>query len=268
MPHFSSEITFLADVTDRNALLFPIKRLLSELGEFLNGRQLCTSHLSWRLAHRSHAPTDFTVSLAEPENDSAVFLSLTQLRLETLGSVGEVDSLSLAVRSFVPANSKAGDLFHGTRYRNRDGRISSPADKAHTDALLNMLGARLGQDSCFGLAIVSDHRPEKAWARLSTSEIDSRRNNGPIEPNARPAFLLSTPKTLTTTDGIPCLGGKLSLMEGPERIDFGWWDRHDIDQPAARDYYVAREPTGALVWIFRYPADSASARWYLHGIFS
>lgn len=281
-PHFFSEINFLADVTDKEALRFPINRLLTELGEFLTGRQLYTSHLSWRLSHRSHEPLSFSISMAEPENDPALFLSLTQLKLERVPGIREVDSLSLTVREFSTAEARtgghrpvdelSGDLFQGTRFRRRDGRVSSIADHARANALLNMLGARLGSDSCFGLSVADDHRPEKAWRTVRAAEITRREAPSMAGYNPRPAFLLTTPRPLRSERGEPFLEGKLILMRGPERIDYGWWDLDNPDRPAARDYYVARSSDGALFWIFEYPVDpsgaSTNSRWYLHGIFS
>jgi hypothetical protein len=106
-------------------------------------------------------------------------------------------------------------------------------------------------------------------------------------------------------DGMPSLNSrpedKLELLQGPERIDYGWWDRPAIDEIITRDYYVATRtdtPTdtradkqvenGALYWIFHYggdilsddfdnsldssldksPDNSRHGKWYLHGIFS
>jgi len=80
----------------------------------------------------------------------------------------------------------------------------------------------------------------------------------------RPAFLLATPKALNETDGEPCLSGKLTILKGPERIDYGWWDQA-LDKPLTRDYYIARQEDGCLYWVFKYVA---TGRWFLHGIFS
>jgi hypothetical protein len=40
---------------------------------------------------------------------------------------------------------------------------------------------------------------------------------------------------------------------GPERIETGWWD----GDPVARDYFIAVDAEGALLWVFRQrlPAD-------------
>ena len=53
--------------------------------------------------------------------------------------------------------------------------------------------------------------------------------------------------------------GELKLLEGPERIQSGWWA-----EALARDYYVAEHVSGARCWAFTEP----SAKWYLHGYFA
>ncbi len=267
-PHFHSEVTFLRDVENTNALLFPIKRLLGELCLFLEARQLATTHLAWRLAHRAHKPVTFSIHLANPEKDANILLPLTQLKLDQLEGVREVDSIALTVSQFSAADSHAGDLFQGTRFQQKDGRMDTTGAAAKANQLLNMLNARLGDDICFGLSLANDHRPEKAWKRVSFGQARDRLPDCVARNNPRPVFLLATPKPLHVINGAPCLGGRLELLKGPERIDFGWWDRPTVNQPAGRDYYVARQKGGSLFWIFEYPAGMAETRWFLHGIFS
>ena len=86
---------------------------------------------------------------------------------------------------------------------------------------------------------------------------------GPHDPRGqRPLGLLEQPRRLQESSDAPCYAGRLELMAGPERIEVGWWDGRE----AARDYFIARNPAGALLWIYseRYRND---AGWYLHGIF-
>ena len=262
-PVFASEIVFLADVTDTQALVFPIKRLLSELCDFLEQRQLSTGQLNWKLAHRSHPPKEFSIYLANPEDDPAVFMPLTQLKLDQIRDVREVDSISLVVKQFVAADKVSGDLFHGTRFQQKTGLMDAGANQ-----LLNLLNTRLGPGTCYGLAEANDHRPEKAWrpTRVDGKAPPSRQDLPAGMENPRPVFLLETPRPLQVVAGRPCLGGRLELLKGPERIDFGWWDESSIARPIARDYYTARQDSGALFWVFNYVHDPRG--WYLHGIFS
>jgi protein ImuB len=73
-------------------------------------------------------------------------------------------------------------------------------------------------------------------------------------------WLLHEPTELAAQRGRPRHHGPLALLSGPERIESGWWDEADVE----RDYYVARDPHGALLWIYR---ACASRRWFLHGFF-
>lgn len=263
-PKFYHSITFMHDVSNLGSLTFPINRLLGELADFLTQRQFWISHLTWQLSHRSY-PTKHSISvqLAAPANNIKMFLALTQLKLDQINDVKEVDQIALQVTRFFPAVETSDDLFAGRGF-NQQLHISTTTDEQNR--LLNMLNAKLGEDACFGLSENNDHRPEKAWRKIKpNAEPVWQPDAGPgHQPNPRPGFLLPTPKALNVIDGIPCLAGKLTLLKGPERIDFGWWDQA-IDKPLARDYYIARQKQGGLLWIFKYLAGD---RWYLHGVFS
>lgn len=84
----------------------------------------------------------------------------------------------------------------------------------------------------------------------------------------RPLWLLPAPEPLKQQGGRPHRSGPLKLLQGPERIESGWWDGADI----ARDYYRARDSQGALLWIYCESSGQASDagaahRWFLHGVF-
>jgi protein ImuB len=178
----------------------------------------------------------------------------------------EVDNLCLAVNIFSPADSISGDLFHGTSFRQKDGQLHhhqfhKKADQDRANRLLNMLRARLGPQTCFGLSMANDHRPEKAWKTVRLNQKDYWFPENEKEENPRPLYLLNSPQELMVKNHLPCLGGQLELIQGPERIDFGWWDGND----SARDYYIGRHQCGSLYWVFNHLKNQ---RWYLHGIFS
>jgi protein ImuB len=73
---------------------------------------------------------------------------------------------------------------------------------------------------------------------------------------ARPLWLLERPE--------PCDASHLHFEDGPECIESGWWDGHDV----ARDYYVARDRRGARLWIFRNRRETDPAGWFVHGWFA
>jgi protein ImuB len=62
----------------------------------------------------------------------------------------------------------------------------------------------------------------------------------------------------------PVYGSPLTLIAGPERIEAGWWD----DAPVARDYFIAENTLGQLLWIYREHKPAAKNKgWYLQGLF-
>jgi protein ImuB len=90
-------------------------------------------------------------------------------------------------------------------------------------------------------------------------------------PPLRPLLLLPAPHPLPDEE-------PLALLAGPERIETGWWAQDGDgfantagDEPARppgmrRDYFVARNGRGQLLWVYR---DLAPPRhWFLHGYFA
>ncbi len=121
-------------------------------------------------------------------------------------------------------------------------------------------------ESLYGMTLVDEHRPEAAWSK--SKQILKRNRRPPLavgETPRRPLWLLPAPQRLSrTADNLPCYESRkpLRIEQGPERLEGGWWDGHDI----GRDYYVATSTHGERLWIFR---DHRPDRdWYLHGFFS
>jgi protein ImuB len=72
----------------------------------------------------------------------------------------------------------------------------------------------------------------------------------------RPLWLLHEPYALPTGPA----GASLQLESGPERIESGWWDGHDV----GRDYFVGRNERGEALWLYR----DREGGWFVHGVFS
>jgi protein ImuB len=73
--------------------------------------------------------------------------------------------------------------------------------------------------------------------------------------------MLPEPALLSVEQGYPLYQGRLNILEGPERLETGWWDEDSI----ARDYYTAVNPQGMRLWVFRNRRFEPA--WYLHGYF-
>ena len=170
---------------------------------------------------------------------------------------------------------------------------AAPVRLREGQELMERLRARLGAQAVQGLAACQDHRPELAWcsaepgrpsdatgaalaSRSSLADalhaprltgLNSVRghagtyllSNQPSQP--RPLWLLEIPRPLGKA-AAPVMRYPLRLLNGPERIESGWWDGADV----ARDYFIAAEPDGSQYWVFR---DCRGERqWFLHGVFA
>jgi protein ImuB len=255
------------------AVLREIAPLLDALEAFLRARGCGIDLLMLRLAHRERPAqhgaaavppyTPVTLRLAAAEWLAARFAALLALHLARIvlpAPVVRIELRSGALRAVV---SGSAALWRPGEHGGGLGRESP--------ALIERLRARLGSEAVYGLCLVPRHRPEVAWRVAepalpsASSTASSAASSGaahaplsaPTEASGlrRPLWLLREPEPL------PWPYEALQRLEGPERIETGWWDGADV----ARDYYIAREPSGAEVWVYRERLPPHG--WWLHGVF-
>jgi protein ImuB len=247
------------EIEDHDRILQALAPLLEELEQFLRSRQRGITALQCRFHHYRAAPTRCTLRLAAPEAGAARFTRLLRERLASLELPEPVRRCEL----------RGGAL---TARPLANGPLWSPGEHGHAaagemPALIEHLRARLGNAAVYGIAPVSEHRPEHAW-RVAEPALGAETGDaGSPAPAAeasmqRPLWLLHAPQELPAQRGRPQHHGRLELLAGPERIESGWWDGGDIQ----RDYYVAKDSTGSRLWIYRECAGAK--RWFLHGIFA
>ncbi|HEU5138165.1 MAG TPA: DNA polymerase Y family protein [Steroidobacteraceae bacterium] len=246
------------EIEDHDRILEALRPLLDELEQFLRTRQRGITALQCRFHHYRAAPTACALRLAAPEADAARLQALLRERLASLRFPEPVRRCELRGGALTdrPLTSKplwsAGERGH------------APANEM--PALIEHLRARLGADAVYGLREVPEHRPENAWrvAEPAPAPVVSTRPAGGLSgsgPFRRPLWLLHAPQELDSQRGRPRHGGALQLLAGPERIESGWWDGADV----RRDYYVAADPRGARLWVYR--QCTGEKKWFLHGIF-
>jgi len=242
------------ELEDHERILQALAPLLDELEQFLRTRQRGICALQCRFHHYRAAPTVCILRLATPEASAARLAKLLRERLATLT---------------LPEPVRRCELRGGALQQRAETSkpLWAPGERGHASAgempaLVEHLRARLGAQAVYGIRRVPEHRPGHAW-RVAQPAMET-----PAPPAAaampslrRPLWLLHEPRTLEVRAGRPRHDGELKLLAGPERIESGWWDGDDIQ----RDYYVARDPAGALLWICRECAGER--RWLLQGIF-
>ena len=290
---FSAETHFMEEIYSVEGLLFPIQPLLQELSHYLRLKQLTVRGFALELMFREIEPLTLNVGFSASKNGQLDFVTkaahLIRLHFATLQLTEAVIAVKLDAAHFSPLQQNTQDLFNH--------HLLQSICKAE---LLDQLSARLGQQGLQGINLADDHRPERAWGYCSPSSSTSlsqlqsqsqsqlqlqpqsqsqlqpqppKRSKQKTSPKskpghfplthqkARPLWLLPQPQALNTQQGRPYYAGLLTLIQGPERIESGWWDQH----PVIRDYYIAHHPCGHLYWLFKHLKEQ---RWYLHGLFA
>ncbi|MBM4218656.1 MAG: DNA polymerase Y family protein [Gammaproteobacteria bacterium] len=244
VPERFDERVELPAAAEDAALLEPaLEHGLARLGAFLNARASGIRLLRVDLLHRARAPTRLSLALARMAGDAAGLRLLLRERLGRCRLESPVDALRLRSGVLLPLRIRDPELFERGR----------GADPEATARLLDLLRARFGHDAVFSVQPVAEHRPERAFRIAEPGLADGLPVPRPTARTARPLWMLAEPQPLDGWDG--------TLVTGPERIETGWWDGHDV----RRDYYVALSRAGVRLWIFR--ERPPGQRWFLHGVF-
>jgi protein ImuB len=251
--HFVARIETFDRVEHAEALLDGATRLSLQLVGWLVSLQRAVRTLTFYLEHergRAAIPaTELAITLAEPTWRDQHLIRLLRERLARMALSAPVIALRLEavhIEELAPPNASLFPEPGG-----------SPENLAR---LLELLIARLGENQVLVPAEVEDYRPEVCNRWLPASH---QRANSPLSQvfEGRPCFVLQKPIKLVMRDERPFYGSPLRRVQGPERIEAGWWN----DLTAARDYYVVASNNGACYWI--YQERTLDRRWFLHGFY-
>jgi protein ImuB len=221
------------EIDNTEALLFPLRRMLSEFAGYLRAIDGAVQRFTLVLKSRKGV-LRIGIGLSAPGRDGERLFALTRERLERVQLAEPVTELALRADRFSAPAVRQDDLF--TRVRQESEEFQQVLDK---------LAARLGPQALQSFALVADHRPEKAW-RVAEPGAGSGRYELPMP---RPLWLLAEPRRIAAP----------ATAQGPERIESGWWSGED----AQRDYYYSRTENGTWLWLFRNRVDG---EWYVQGI--
>jgi protein ImuB len=243
---YSSSLELPAPVQETEPLLFAAKRLVLELAGHLAMRQVGVMRLKLELGHAHHAATPVAVGLSAPSRDAGHLVTLLREKLATVQLPEAVETLTLVAGETRPLGSHNQALF-------ADGRPS----REERWRIIEHLRARLGVEAVHGLETFPDHRPERAFRKT----LPGHARAGSCDLH-RPLWLLPQPRRLLANDSLVTMDRPPVLLDGPERVESGWWDDFDVK----RDYFVVRDGTGAKVWLYRERPDGRE--WFVHGIFA
>jgi len=243
---WSARVELFDESVDSALFMEAVEQLLDELIAELRKQQAQIDRLEIAFEHLHRPPTIESFVLLEPTHERERLLHLIGDRLQR--SVLPVPAVALRVRSdaLLPLALRESDLFE-----------AKPHDEL-VRVLFERLRERFGTEAVYGLSAVAEHRPERAWAKSFELTARQMRGERQLSQNqARPLWLLTEPIALPS---IAARRAALRLCSGPERIESGWWDEHDV----GRDYYTAKNALGQSLWVFR---DHRTRGWFLHGFF-
>jgi len=219
------------------ALMFAFNRVLEHLHQWLRVRDRALSGIEIELLPEDRGPKiELSAGLGQPGFQRDRLLEILRLKLESIRLSSAIESLRIRADSTIERRPPQADLWTGTNVNDA------------WPALIDRLVARTGEDGLCSIAPCPDHRPEKAWKWTTPGTTTTC-----VDTPPRPNWLLPEPR--------PCRAEELRLIDGPERIEAGWWDGQDC----RRDYWTAHDRHGNRLWVFR--EYKPREGWFVHGLF-
>ena len=248
--------------SDVARLCFAIKQALDRLTADVQRKGVSVRALWLRLGFERGGENVQRLEPSQPTCNAPLLLELLRLRLTTVTLSDVVSHVVLEAELSEPVS---GQLAMFTPRR----------DVAAGDRAIARLKASYGADVVCRAVMEDAHLPEARyrWVDLAHIVLPSRAPSAELEgenalcrpPPALVRRVLPKPEPLAGSleadaAGVLCLvhqGERLGLV-GPYRVSGGWWVRE-----IARDYYYARTPRGALLWVF---FDVPRGGWFLHAV--
>jgi protein ImuB len=252
---FSADYEMAEEQSDRDLLLQICRELLLSHEQFLLARQLGTQRLCFSFFHLKNVVTELQLGSAFADRSAERWFDLLNIRFESVRLPEAV--IAVRLRSGLSQSLQAE-----TARLCFDNRAGSLRHRFSIAQLAERLVARIGDHSVNALAMVAEHRPEYAFCVQNPLADWSASTLTAGDGSKRPLWMLPKPALLPADGAYPLHKGcRLTLLDGPERLETGWWDEQGI----SRDYYTAVNGEGMRLWIFR--NRQRTPNWYLHGLF-
>jgi protein ImuB len=242
-------------------LCFVLKRALDLLLENVRQRGQSVRALWLRLSLLRTPECAQRLEPSAPTRDAKLLLELLRLRLSTLRLDSPVVNVML--------EAETSDLGQGQL-----SMFVPKRDLAAGERALARLKASFGEEVVCRAELVDAHLPEAKfrWAsasRLALPKREEPAEGEPCQPLVRRFLKKPEPFALGRTarvEGVLVLfaraparydvyAGQALQLTGPYRVSGGWWAKE-----VARDYYYARNESGALWWVFY---DVLRESWFL-----
>jgi protein ImuB len=282
VPALTAERRFAEPIGREEDIAASLASLAETLRGSLEAQGLGARLLELSLFRVDGAVARLTVGASRPIRAPKLILDLFREKLAGLGEAIDAgfgfDMVRLAVPVAAPADPAQIDLA---------GDAVAAAD---LDGLIDRIGARIGPSYVARMVTRESHIPERAESQVSGAAAEPRATSAirrapdppsaddPVaEPIDRPLRLFARPEPVEAIaevpDGPPVhfrwrrVLYRIARAEGPERIAPEWWHNDDL----TRDYFRVEDVAGHRFWLFReglYERETATPRWYLHGVFA
>lgn len=254
----TEEWPFEEPVTDRQVLDQVCEVLLDRVVTKVESRQAALKEITCHWLGSSTEP--ISLRLLRPTLDPRYLADLLRLQCERYSFESGVNGVRIGVVEMALPTLRQAALFDdGTNKKQERSLVE----------LVDRLSSRLGCEAVLRSNLFPDPLPELScqtspWLKSDTP-VCSKATSWCLR--CRPLRLLRVPQSLrvdqVSDDALPCRiqGSSVLRIQGPERIESGWWR----DGDTRRDYYRLDLDSGSRLWAFR---DRSSGRWFLHGLFS
>ena len=250
---FCADFEMAEEQSDRELLLRICHELLLSHEQFLLSRQLGTQRLSFSFFHLRNTATELQLGSAFADRSAARWFDLLNIRFENLRLPEPVIAVRLRSGLAQAMQAETERLCFAKQKPKRRYSVAQLAER---------LVARIGEHAVNAMSLVAEHRPELACERRSPLQDWSVSTLATKDCVERPLWMLPEPSLLSAAEGCPLYkGSRLRFLNGPERLETGWWD----DSGISRDYYLATSGAGLRLWVFQ--SRQRTREWYLHGIF-
>ncbi|RUO80915.1 hypothetical protein CWI84_02010 [Idiomarina tyrosinivorans] len=232
---FDEKVELLAEVQQWQGLLFPLKRLLMQLSEFLYLRQQSSRQVLVNVIYREQTHPAIVVKAARPIWRYQDWLTLLNLQVMEKTLPAPALGIRLRCHQLEALSSESPELVANSQQQG---------DGLHD--VVGRLQARLGDSAVWSPAATDDPRPEIAEYRaqpLAQRFAQLRRK--------RPLWLLPQAQAIDIE--------QWQFIQGPERLITGWWDAQSV----AREYWQAKDPQHRRAWIY-----FEQGQWFLQGWFA
>lgn len=244
--HYRQKLSLLYEVESMPGIIFPLRRMINEMADYLLLRQLAvqTLNLTFRYRDLELAPLQIVIHYPFAEHRAEALLSLCHMQLARMTLYQPIVEIIISADKFVPLTL------------GQEAWLSEGAQSGARQRLLSQLQARLGSDKIKGLRSVPSQLPEQSWQSVELTCYPSIQAKATATAEmiigaCRPLWLLEQPQALSLAE--------FELIKGPERLQSHWWQ----DESPCRDYYIASHIDGGLCWVYR---DQQG--FYLHGWFA